>query len=301
MRFNRFDLNLIVVLDALLNEKNITRAGKRLHLSQSATSGSLARLREYFDDELLVQIGRKMVLTPLGESLVKPVKSLLVQAQSTIEHRPQFDQSKSERRFSFIMSDYTATVLLPDAVRRASLEAPGITFEEIAPTNEPVDELEQGNADFLLLPSNFLSKKHPYTDILKDRFVCLVCQDNPLVGKKISLQQYAELGHVIVQFGSKRRPSVDVFITEKAGIKREPEVVVNTFSSVPYYLIGTKRVATIHERFAKQWMKHFPLKMVPVPLDIPSITWGIQWHQYRDLDPATRWIRNLIIDSAKAL
>ncbi len=87
MRFNRFDLNLLVVLDALLTERNITRAGEKVFLSQSATSGALARLREYFDDPLLVQVGRKMVLTPLGESLIIPVRELLMKIQAIAVQR----------------------------------------------------------------------------------------------------------------------------------------------------------------------------------------------------------------------
>src|SRR5215468_4155230 len=112
MHFHQLDLNLLVALDALLVERNITEAGKRVHLTQSAMSGALARLRQYFGDELLVQVGRKMVPTPLGESLIEPVREILIKVKTTIETRPGFDPAASTRRFSLMMSDFCATVLM---------------------------------------------------------------------------------------------------------------------------------------------------------------------------------------------
>ena len=99
MRFNQLDLNLLVALDALLTERNITAAGVRLHLSQSAMSSALARLRDYFEDELLVQVGRKMAPTPLGDSLAGPVRKILIDIQTTIAAKPAFEPATSNRRF----------------------------------------------------------------------------------------------------------------------------------------------------------------------------------------------------------
>ncbi|MEQ6290572.1 LysR family transcriptional regulator [Vogesella sp. GCM10023246] len=298
MRFNRLDLNLLVVLDALLTEQNITRAGQQVFLSQSATSGALARLREFFNDELLVQVGRKMVLTPLGESLVKPVRSILLQVQTTIEQRPEFDPTQSQRKFTFIMSDYTAMVLMPAVVRQAAQIAPGITFELITPTDAPIEELENGNADFLLLPSNAIAEKHPSCSIFSEDFVCICCRDNQQIEEEITTDQYLKLGHVIVSFGSLRRPSVDTWLLEKYGIDRRPEITVPTFTAVPQYVIGTSRIATIHRRLANFWAKHLPIRILPTPIAIPTMDWSLQWHQYKDIDPATHWVKQMIQDTA---
>lgn len=301
MRFNRLDLNLLVVLDALLSEQNITRAGEKVYLSQSATSGALARLREFFGDELLVQVGRKMVLTPLGESLVTPVRAILIQIQTTIEQRPEFDPANADRKFTLIMSDYTATVLMPDVIRAAGEIAPKVSFELLTPTDAPVEELERGHADFILLPDNFLSGQHPRCPVFEESFVCVCWQDNPLIGDTLDLDTYLALGHVMVRFGSQRRPSVDEWLTDKFGIERRAEVVATTFSAVPHYVVGTRRIATIHRRLAELWASYLPLRVLPAPLDIPSMGWSLQWHQYRDLDPATRWMSRLIQDTAKSL
>src|SRR5690606_27984379 len=104
MRFHGLDLNLLVVLDVLLAEQNITRAGERLHLSQPATSAALSRLRNYFEDDLLVQIGRKMVRTPMAETLAQPIRDLLIQMRSTLENRTQFQPELASRNFTLMAS-----------------------------------------------------------------------------------------------------------------------------------------------------------------------------------------------------
>ncbi|MCY0966293.1 LysR family transcriptional regulator [Parathalassolituus penaei] len=301
MRFNRFDLNLLVVLDALLTERNITRAGEKVFLSQSATSGALARLREYFDDQLLVQVGRKMILTPLGESLIVPVRELLMKVQITLDARPDIDISTTERRLSMVMSDYPVTVLMPEVWRRAAEIAPGITFETMSPSNSPQDELEQGNIDFLLLPSEFLLPEHPSIKLFDEDFVVMCWDQNPDIGDSISREQYLQMGHVMVQFGTKRRPSVDAWMTARGGIERRAEVIVNTFTAVPQCLVGTRRIATIHRRLAETWAQYLPLKILEAPLEIPPFSWGLQWHQIQDLDPVNRWMRELMLDVSREL
>lgn len=301
MRFNRFDLNLLVVLDALLTEKNITRAGEKVFLSQSATSGALARLRDYFEDPILVQVGRKMVLTPLGDSLVNPVRELLMQIQTTLDARPDLDISTAQRQVTMVMSDYPVTVLMPEVMRIASEKAPGISFETMAPANAPIEELEQGNADFLLLPANFLSPDHPSVELFSEDFVVICWDQNPLVGDSLSKEEYGQLGHVMVRFGSKRRASVDSWMMERGGIERRSEVTVNTFSAVPQCVVGTHRIATIHRRLAQMWAEFLPLKIVEAPIEIPSFTWGLQWHQMHEVDAVNRWIRELVVQCSNRI
>jgi len=118
MHYRHLDLNLLVALDALLTERNITEAGKRVFLTQSAMSGALARLREYFGDELLVQMGRRMVPTPLAETLAPQVREILLKIKATVETKPGFDPATSTRKFSLMMSDYCSTVLMTEVLPR---------------------------------------------------------------------------------------------------------------------------------------------------------------------------------------
>ena len=126
MRFNKLDLNLLVELDALLTERNISRAGERIHLSQSAMSNALARLREYFEDELLVQVGHKMEPTTRAQSLKDPVRDILVHVEASVTAQPQFVPSQSTRLFRLLISDYTLMTLVPHLQRLAYKQAPGV-------------------------------------------------------------------------------------------------------------------------------------------------------------------------------
>ncbi|MBP7566809.1 MAG: LysR family transcriptional regulator, partial [Burkholderiaceae bacterium] len=209
MRLNRLDLNLLVALDALLTEKNITRAGHKLSLSQSATSGVLARLRDYFGDPLLMQVGRTMRLTPKAEELQKPVRDVLLTIQSTIAVQPGFDPATSERHFRVTASDYPISVVLAEAARRMGQEAPGVTLEIIMPWDDVQDGIERGEVDMLIMPRQFLAAGHPSEALYAEGYSCVVWAGNTQVGESLTLEQYMSLSHVTTGFGNNRQPSLE--------------------------------------------------------------------------------------------
>jgi LysR family nod box-dependent transcriptional activator len=300
MRCNGLDLNLLVVLDVLLTEQNITRAGERLFLSQPATSAALGRLRVYFEDELLVQLGRRMVRTPVGEALAEPVRDLLIQMRATLENRNAFQPHVASRTFTFMASDYVGMVLMPEVSRRLSEAAPGCSLELFSPEDDAIHEVDRGHTDFLILPEAQLTEGHPSTPLFEDEFVCVVCAEyGP---EQISLDTYKELGHVLVRWGSEHRmPTMDAWFLRRFDFERRVEVTTHTFNSVPPYLIGTHRIATMHRRLAEVWAQHFSLRILPAPWDAPNLTIGMQWNTYRQHDPALTWLRNLIIEVAADL
>ena len=200
-----------------------------------------------------------------------------------------------------IMSDYPVAILMPDVLRIASEQAPGLTFETMDTGNNPVEQLEQGNTDFLLLPSNFLSPDHPSLELFEEDFVVVCWAEHKTIGDSLSVAEYSEMGHVLAQFGSKRRPSVDTWMMERGGIERRVEVTVNTFSAIPQCVVGTQRIATIHRRLANQWARYLPLKILDAPFDIPSFKWGLQWHEMHSVDPVNQWVRNLIVECSNRL
>ena len=299
MRLNRLDLNLLVTLDALLTERSITRAAERIHLSQPATSGALARLREFFEDDLLVRVGAQMMPTPLGESLATPVHNILMQIQATVDRRLEFNAEESDRCFRFLLSDYTATTFMAAVVKRLSDVAPKMRLEFFAPTNNPWEKLEQGDVDFLIMPEKVLSTEHPSYKLFDEDFVCIGCRDNPALNKPLTLKDFLDLGHVSVRFGSDRARSQDqIIFQQQKGIEPRIEIITSTFSAIPQYLTGTRRIATVYRQLAETWVNFLPLKIVPVPVDMPMISWGLQWHKYRDVDPGVQWLRKQIIATA---
>ncbi len=294
MKLSQFDLNLLVALDALLTEKNVTRAGIRIHLSQSATSAVLARLRAFFQDRLLVPVGGKMVLTPVAQGLVKPVRNLLLQAQATIATQARFDPRTSRRRFSVAVSDYATTVFMADALRNVQRLAPHLTFELVPTSERAVDALEAGTLDFLIAPDVFATKTHPKMPLFKDSHTVIAWSRNRHVENTLSLDEYLNLGHVAVHVGEGAAPNFDELFLRRLKYKRRAEVVTHSFDVVPHLVVGTNRIATVATRLATKYARFLPLRLLPLPVDVPPMTETLQWHKYHGNDPAYVWLREVL-------
>ena len=297
MDFRGLDLNLLVILDALFTERSVTRGGERVRLSQSATSTALSRLRDYFQDELLVQVGHRMVLTPHAEGLVEPVRDLLLRAESITKHNTNFDPATAVRTFRLRMSDYAATVLLPGFVPALRKLAPGVTLDIQSNLHMPVESLERGEIDLLIMPQQFMSKSHPSEVLFEDGYVCVVWSENKLVKNRISLAQYLAMGHAAVKFSDMASPVLEDWFASQFGQRRRIEVISMAFTLLPQLVAGTDLIATMHERLARKYAKLFPLRLIPPPMQIPTLTECVQWHKYHDFDPGILWLRRLLAQS----
>jgi LysR family transcriptional regulator, nod-box dependent transcriptional activator len=295
MRLDRFDLNLLVILDALLEERNVTKASQRVHIGQSAASGALARLREYFGDELLVPVGRRLVLTPLAEGLVMPVRDILLRTRATIARKPGFDPASAERRFLICASDYAAIVLLANTVRRLASEAPGVVLDIRSPMHNAYEVFERGDIDLLIMPEPYMSAfPEPKIRLFDDTHVCMVWSENKLVGEALTFDQYMTLGHAAVHFGDKQSLSFEEWFLPRAGQQRKIELVVDNFSILPQVLLGTNRVATLHRRQAEHFAKHLPLRLISTPFEMPPLVEMLAWPLHLENDPAHMWLRSVI-------
>ncbi|MEX5748047.1 LysR family transcriptional regulator [Massilia sp. X63] len=299
MRFNRLDLNLLVALDALLSEKSITRASRRLNLSQSATSGVLARLRDYFKDELLVPVGRNLILTPLAVSLTEPVRDVLLQIQRTIEIKPEFAPATATREFRIFASDFASTVLLGELGRRISEDAPGISIEISATTSTPAEQLERGEVELVILPSKFLSESQPTAPLFEETYTCIVWTGNKLVGDSLSVDQYMQLGHVSSRFGTSLTSFEESFLKD-SGYDRRIEVSTTNFTSIPHFVIGTNRIATMHTRLARMLACYYPIRLIAPPIAFPKLEMCMQWNRFLDRDPSHLWLRKMLLEIADA-
>jgi LysR family nod box-dependent transcriptional activator len=293
MRLKRFDLNLLVSLDALLSEQSTTRAAERLFLTQPAMSSALARLRDHFKDDLLTQVGRRMVLTPLGESLVEPVREILARADTTLEARPEFDAATSNRAFTLMVSDYVSTVLMAEFVRRLEEFAPLLHFQILPHGANPWEAVEKREVDLLIMPTQLLPQEHPSELLFEEHFVCVAWSGNPLIGETISREQYLELEHVVARPGTllQRRHTIEANFIEREGGRRRIGVVVAEFSVLPHYLIGSRRIATMHSRLARLYARYLPLKVLALPFPGAKLAESVAWHQFRGQDLGLAWIR----------
>src|ERR1700743_610252 len=194
MRYHKLDLNLLVVLDKLLSLGNVSQTAQLLHMTQPAISMSLARLRAHFEDELLVQVGRKMVPTPFAESLRDKVHEALSELEQIAMNRSGFDPATVDRPFTIVASDYVYQVFLTEALRGLHAEAPNVVVSTLPTTEQAAEILKQGQADLLVVPERRLAPEHPSEEFFSDRFVCVVWTGNTQIKKKLTLEQYLALG-----------------------------------------------------------------------------------------------------------
>lgn len=290
MRFHRLDLNLLVVLDALLQERSVSQAARRMNLSQSATSSALSRLREFFEDELLVLKGRNMVPTARGEELVEPVRALLAQIRETITIPPPFDPSTSDRNISIMASDFALEVLLSPVLRLFEHEAPNMTFAVTALGDDLVEELRRGVADLLVAIDTTISTELPSVPLFDDDFVAIGWAGNPALADGMTRELYESLGHIVTRFGKSRTPAFDEWAIRGQFVRRRIELVVPDFTSVGPLLVGSCRIATAHRTLARHMAASLPLKVMEMPFQIPQIRQMIQWTHSSDNDPAIKWL-----------
>ncbi|MCG2592415.1 LysR family transcriptional regulator [Ramlibacter sp. XY19] len=291
MRYQRIDLNLLIALDALLAERNVTRAAERMHMTQSAMSGVLARLREYFDDPLLVPMGRAMKLTPRAESMIQPVRDILLKVDSTLGVRPDFDPATARRHFTVIASDYVSNVLMAEVLRRIALVAPGLSFDVRPSSMTMAQDLDQGRADFLVTPAHLTLADHPQAVLFEDTYQVIACAQHPQLQDGITLEQYQSLGHVVYQNEQGANPWFESWYANQHGQTRRIEVVTHGFVLMPRFVVGTRRIATVQTRLAMQFEQSMPVRLFEPPMETPRLTEVLQWHRYRADDPGVQWVR----------
>lgn len=291
MRLGHFDLNLFLTLDALLETRSITRASERLHIGASATSSALGRLRVHFGDELLVQVGRRMDLTPLAQDLREPVRDIILRSQATLAARAEFDPTREHRRFVFNASDYATTVLLTPLARQLEQEAPGISIDVVGLGDSNLQGLERGEVDLAIYPARNASEAHPQEHLLTETYSCVVWTGNALQGDTITFEDYMAARHVATQFGDRRVPTFESWFMATHDVARNVVVTASTFNALPLLVVGTQRIATIHTRLAHMYAGMLPVRVLPPPFAIPPLKLVMQWNRHNGQDAAHAWLR----------
>ncbi len=301
VKTNQVDLNLLVALNALLEERNVTKAAERLFVGQPAMSASLARLRRVFDDPLLMRTGRTLSLTPLAQSLIEPLRDVLAGIEGLLTLRPDFDPAHDPREFVLLGSDYVTLVLLRRLVRALDEEAPRIVVR-VKPIGNGLDaELERGDTDLMIVPSEISPqlKRFPHQQLFEERYVAVVWRENPDVGDHITPEQFASLPHLGYNPGG--LPALSEARLEALGIDRNVEVTTQTFVMGPLLVRGTRLLAIVHERVALELREGAESKVLELPYDLGRVTETMFWHPRNDADPAHRWLRERVATLAAQL
>lgn len=288
MRLDRFDLNLLLALNALLEEESVTRAAERMNLTQSAMSAALRRLRLALKDELLVPHGRKLIATPHARALAPKVAEALLNLRALVSGATAFDPAESDRRFDIAGSDYVATVLLAPLISDLRREAPHLTINLSLPTGESASQLADGRLDLLLTPEQFLHPDHPRQLLFEERHVVVGWDENPVLAGELTRESFLACGHVSVRITG--APAFADAYLQTLGDERRIEVYAPSFSLVPWLLPGTPHLALMHERLAKVFAPLLPLKIVEPPFELPRMREMAQYHEARAHDAGLQWL-----------
>lgn len=300
MRFKKLDLNLLVALDHMIELRSVSAAADKMFMSQSAMSNALTRLRVYFDDPLLVQVGRRMEVTPRAEAMRPAIRDILVRIEATIDSRPEFVPETSTREFNILLSDYSLRVLMPVVFRMLSAQRSTVKLNLHAQTESPQILLDCGEIDLLLTPRQFLSGEHPSTLLHFERYVTVAWAGGKYGNTVIDREVYETASHVIMVPTSAAK-SLETSLLAEAGVTRRIDVRTFSFATLPHLITGTDRIATIHERIAKLVAPQSELVIYPLPVDLPPMEQMMQWHAYRERDPGLVWLRNLMAEAARLL
>lgn len=296
MRFKGLDLNLLVALDVLLTEKNVSKAADRLCLSQSATSGALSRLREYFEDDLLIQVGRKMVVTPRALQLAEKVRASLMQIDGTIIQPQAFDPSTVERTIRICASDYVVITKLSRVIGNILNKAPNLSVVIEPPSEDPGGPLSRGELDLLAMPEVFISDDHPSEPFFEDEYVVVTWNDNTSIGDTITRAEFFKAHHVAMKFAS-HTLSYEAWFMKHRGVERNIVATVGSFSAIPFLLVGTQNIALLQGNLARLYCEFLPLRILACPINIPPLKEHIQWHKYSEGDKCLEWVREEIFKS----
>ena len=290
MRFNGLDLNLLSALQVLLEEGSVSRAALRLSVSQPAMSAALGRLREYFDDELLVPVGRRMVPTACAEGLRPLLSQFLGTAEELIAASSKFEPAIASRRFRISVSDYMVTVLIEPLLQRLAVRAPGVQLDLLPTGAEHSQGLEKGEIDLVISPVSYLSRAHPSELLLVDEHVVLGWNGNPALARPLDQATFLALGHVVTRFGGRREVSFAERELGEYARSLRIELTTTSFSSVPRLLVGTQRIAVLQKRLADALLPTLPIVAQPVPFDLSPLTMMVQYHSARASDPGIIWL-----------
>ena len=294
VQLRNIDLNLLVVLDALLTEKHITRTGTRLHLSQPAISHSLSKLRVLLDDPLLIRQGNDIVLSPLAQNLQTPLKEILSQIETLLGKSIDFVPAQAHRTFHVAMSDYGAAMVVPNLLRRLRTEAPNTTLQVTQGSRHGMFEhIVQGKVDLALGVFPNLSADISREVLFEETFSCLVDRHSLPAHGELDLDTYLQRPHISVSVDANSNGEVDR-VLQARGVQRRIAVSVPHWHIAPSMISHTDLILTVATRTLHNAVLAPALISLSPPLPIPAFEFVQIWHKRFEQDPAHAWLRDQV-------
>lgn len=303
MNVRDIDLNLLVMLDALLRERSVTRAARVMNITQPAMSNALKRLRTLLGDPILVRTASGMQPTARAEQLHHPVRHALAQLESALAPNRAFEAATARRLFTILITDYAASVLLPHIVGVLEAEAPHIALNILSAGSDAIDQIERGEADFLVnefarLPANFHQQR-----LWTDRLACLIRADHPALaadGGRLTLETFLAQRHVLITQTGIGLSQIDEVLADR-GLTRTISVLTRHYQLPRELVAHSDMIVALPARIARYQARHLGLAVHEPPIDLPGFEIGIAWGALDHHDVAHRWLRERIIGLARAV
>ena len=311
MNLNRIDLNLLVYLDALLRERNVTQAANQLSLSQPAMSNGLRRLRDLFDDPLLVRTSDGMMPTERALELEPVIRDVLSNIDRAVQPRSAFEPQDAQRVFRIMASDYAESTLLPTVLGKLRTLAPGLTLDIMTPSDVSFLDVERGKVDMVINRFDSMPQSFHQIHLWDDTFSCLLSPENPVL-EDFTLENYLKANHVWVSktgmgVGVGMDPDdvqrlgwVDAALN-KLGKKRQIRVFTRHYQAAMTMAEQNDLIVTLPTRAALLKADNPRVVIQKPPLDIPPLELKMAWSPLLQHNPANKWLRKLIADSARFL
>jgi DNA-binding transcriptional LysR family regulator len=290
----RTDLNLLVILHVLLDERNVTRAADRLLLTQPAVSRALQRLRLLLDDPLLVRTGRSMLPTDTAMRLIAPLEALLGRVDRLIEAK-SFDPSLAVRQFSIAATDAATESVMMRVIRHVAPRAPGLSFRITHMGPDALARNAAGEIDFAIDVFAAIPPPHRSHDLFLDHFVCQMRSDHPLASVPLDRAAYESARHVrLTGTGGNPEELEETFLRE--GLTRKIAVELPSFLAAQLLVAQSDYLLTIPSGPAERAGRILPLIVRPLPFESRAIPLNLVWHRRSDEDAGHAWLRNQILD-----
>lgn len=293
------DLNLLVAFDALMAERSVTRAGKRIGRTQPAMSATLARLRALFDDELFIRSPAGLQPTQRANELAEPLSRALAEISRTLNYTQKFDPASSSQSFTLALSDHPAFVLLPRLVDVLRKQAPGITLRinAFSHRDDAVTLLDAGEADLTVgVPSRQSPGgriiSHP---LFEERFVCVLRRGHPMAARSLDLETFLSLSHLLVSPEGERYGHVDAALAA-SGHRRRIAVSLPQMYAAPALIAHSDLIATLMEGIVTRSDSQRDLLILPPPIELAPVSFVMSWHRRNEAHPAQRWLRDLLVE-----
>jgi DNA-binding transcriptional LysR family regulator len=294
-KLNSLDLNLLLVFDAVMHERSVTRAAQRIGSSQPAVSSALKKLREHLGDELFVRTSEGVIPTARAVEVSGPVRRALVELHGAFEPS-EFRADMAEHRFTITLEDYSQAVLFPALGARLQQEAPRMrVFARSGGQSAAVRMLDQAEADFAIGVYGGLPDRFEVRDLFDESYVCVVRAGHPAADEELTLETFTALPHLLVSLSGPPRGFMDDLLA-KRGLERRVSMVVDNFLAAPPIIAASDMVATLPRRLIDASLARSSLRIFEPPLETPKATLQLIWLRRRGRHPAVEWFTDLLIE-----